>query len=78
MTHPINDFMAQRALIDEATYQALYRRSVEDPDGLLGRAGRDAAGLAAPLADGFAMQTSPSRPGRLVRGCHPQRLPQLH
>ncbi|MCY4214734.1 MAG: acetate--CoA ligase [Gammaproteobacteria bacterium] len=33
MTYPINDFMAQRALIDEAAYQAMYRRSVEDPDG---------------------------------------------
>ena len=33
MTYPINDFMAQRALIDEAAYQAMYRRSVEDPEG---------------------------------------------
>ncbi|MYF50500.1 MAG: acetate--CoA ligase [Gammaproteobacteria bacterium] len=33
MTYPINEFMAQRALIDEAAYQAMYRRSVEDPDG---------------------------------------------
>ena len=33
MTYPINDFMAKRALIDEAAYQAMYRRSVEDPDG---------------------------------------------
>ena len=33
MTYPINDFMAQRALIDEAAYQAMYRRSIEDPDG---------------------------------------------
>ena len=32
MTHPINDFMAQRALIDEAAYQALYRQSVEEPE----------------------------------------------
>ena len=32
MTYPINDFMAQRALIDEATYQALYRQSVEEPE----------------------------------------------
>ena len=33
MTYPINDFMAQRALIDDAAYQAMYRRSIEDPDG---------------------------------------------
>ncbi|MYH13637.1 MAG: acetate--CoA ligase [Gammaproteobacteria bacterium] len=33
MTYPINEFMAQRALIDEAAYQAMYRQSVEDPDG---------------------------------------------
>ena len=33
MMHPVNDFMAQRALIDETTYQAMYRSSVEDPDG---------------------------------------------
>jgi len=33
MTYPINEFMAQRALIDEAAYQGMYRRSVEDPDG---------------------------------------------
>ena len=32
MTHPINDFMAQRALIDDAAYQAMYQRSVEDPE----------------------------------------------
>ncbi|MYE86161.1 MAG: acetate--CoA ligase [Gammaproteobacteria bacterium] len=32
MTYPINEFMAQRALIDEAAYQAMYRRSVEDPE----------------------------------------------
>ena len=33
MTYPINDFMAQRALIDDAAYQAMYQRSIEDPDG---------------------------------------------
>ena len=33
MIHPVNDFMAQRALLDEDAYQAMYRRSVEDPDG---------------------------------------------
>ena len=33
MTYPISDFMAQRALIDDAAYQAMYRRSIEDPDG---------------------------------------------
>ena len=33
MTYPVNDFMAQRALIDDAAYQAMYRRSIEDPDG---------------------------------------------
>ena len=33
MTYPINDFMAQRALIDEATYQAMYQRSIKDPEG---------------------------------------------
>ena len=32
MTYPINDFMAQRALIDDASYQAMYQRSVEDPE----------------------------------------------
>ena len=32
MTYPINEFMAERALIDEATYQAMYRQSIEEPD----------------------------------------------
>ena len=33
MIHPVNDFMARRALLDEAGYQSMYRRSIEDPDG---------------------------------------------
>ena len=32
MIHPVNEFMAQRALLDAASYQAMYRRSIEDPD----------------------------------------------
>ena len=32
MIHPVNEFMAQRALLDEASYQAMYRRSIEEPD----------------------------------------------
>ena len=33
MIHPVNEFMARRALIDEATYAAMYRRSIADPNG---------------------------------------------
>ena len=33
MTYPINDFMAQRTLIDDAGYQTMYQRSIEDPEG---------------------------------------------
>ena len=32
MIHPVNDFMAQRALLNEEGYQAMYRRSIADPD----------------------------------------------
>ena len=32
MIHPVSEFMAQRALLDAASYQAMYRRSIEDPD----------------------------------------------
>ena len=32
MIHPVNEFMAQRALLDAASYQAMYRRSIEEPD----------------------------------------------
>ena len=33
MIHPVNEFMAQRALLDDAAYEAMYRRSIADPDG---------------------------------------------
>ena len=33
MIHPVNEYMARRALIDEATYAAMYRRSITDPNG---------------------------------------------
>ena len=33
MIHPVNEFMAQRALLDDAAYEAMYRRSTADPDG---------------------------------------------
>jgi len=31
-TYPVPDFIAHRAHVDAATYDAMYRRSVEDPD----------------------------------------------
>ena len=32
MIHPVSEFMAQRALLDATAYEALYRRSIEDPN----------------------------------------------
>ena len=32
-SYPVNEFLAHRAFINDDQYQAMYRRSVEDPDG---------------------------------------------
>ncbi|WP_181705090.1 acetate--CoA ligase [Chthonobacter rhizosphaerae] len=37
---PVPESIARSALIDDAKYQALYRESVEDPDGFWGREGK--------------------------------------
>ena len=38
--YPVPSELAATALIDDAGYKEMYARSVEDPDGLLGRAGK--------------------------------------
>ncbi|MDE0062864.1 MAG: hypothetical protein OXU72_08750, partial [Gammaproteobacteria bacterium] len=33
MSYPVSPFMAQRAYLNDDQYQAMYTRSVEDPEG---------------------------------------------
>ena len=39
-TFPVSDEVARHALIDEGTYQDMYKRSIDDPDGFWGEHGR--------------------------------------
>ena len=37
--YPVSEEWAERAYIDAEKYQAMYRRSIDDPDGFWARAG---------------------------------------
>ena len=68
---------AERALIDEAAYQAMYRRSIEDPDGFLGGHGERARPLVPEVGQGRGLDLRRRRRHPLVRRREGQRRVQL-
>ena len=68
----------KRAFIDEAKYQAMYRQSVEDPDGFWAEQAKRIDWIKPFTKVKNTIVRARQRLDQLVRGRHAQRLRQLH
>ena len=75
---PVPEAVARAAHCDDAKYQAMYRRSIDDPGRLLGASRRERLDWVKAADQDQGRRLQGQRPDPLVRGRRAQRQRQLH